>query len=300
METQYVKGKELLNLSGWEIFERYSKSELVILPDLFQAAVNTACNLKCGYCPNSLREDISEQTMPKKLFEKIMIDLRGIKYDETLTFHGYGEPLLIPVEEYIKTAGEIVPTAKKKLFTNGTLLTNDRLESLFAAGLDKIMVTQHTPRGFMDRLKEIPERYLGKIFARYSDEMKLTNRAGAIGDAVEDEYGGPCQSSIRVFNVRPNGEVPICDDDYYLTQLMGNLNSETLIEILTRNRLRMLSRFHGKRRNDLCVKCDRFSPDNPTVNAPHSGHPLNSAIYRKQLLEETGSARLNQDCLENR
>jgi len=295
MATQFVKGKDLIGLSKWEIHERCKDSNLVILPDLFQTAVNTACNLKCGYCPNSLQGDISEQTMPKKLFEKIMIELGGIKYDETLTFHGYGEPLLIPIEEYIKTAGQIVPTAKKKLFTNGTLLTNDRLESLFAAGLDELMVTQHTQRGFMDRLDEIPGQYLGKIFARYSDEMKITNRAGAIGNPPENEYGGPCVSSIRVFNVRPNGEVPICDDDYYLKKTMGNFNQETLLEILKRNRLRMLTRFFGKRRNELCVQCDRFSPDNPTVNAPSSGSPLNSAIYRKKLLEATGSARVYQD-----
>jgi len=294
----YVKGKDLLGLSKWEIHKRYLvDSKFVVIPDLFQAAINRACNLRCKYCPNSFEKSIPEETMPMNLFEKIMLDLRGIKYDETLTFHGYGEPLLIPAEEYIKTAGEIVPTAKKKLFTNGLLLTNDRLESLFAAGVDEIMVTQHTPKGFIDRLREIPEHYLRKIFVRYSDEMKMTNRAGGIGDAVENYsgYGEPCLSSIRVFNVRPNGEVPMCDDDYYLKKTMGNFNFENLIEILTKNKLRMIARFNGKKRNDLCAQCDRFSLDNPTVSASNSGHPLNSAIYRKKLLEETGSAHLSSN-----
>lgn len=112
---------------------RTGKTRLGYLPLRLWVEPTNACNLRCGMCLN--REFGGDEVgyMEFGVFEKIISEARGFAHDVNL-FHR-GEPLLHPrifdMIEYAKKNG-----LKTRLYTNGTLLTEDRSKKLLDSGID--------------------------------------------------------------------------------------------------------------------------------------------------------------------
>lgn len=265
-------------------------------PGTIEAGISVRCNLRCSYCPNSLLEKTPpEVIMLMSLYEKMLKDLKAIDFDGTLHFHRFNEPLMQRVEDYIIKAKEFLPDIITELFTNGTLLTIDRLRSLRKTPLDRIIVTQQegVTNGFIDRLDKIPEdvalELLGNVETKYWNELKFVNRAGVL--RLEEPLTVPCYSVHNTFAVDSDGRVPICIDDHGCKVVLGDLKTETIEKIWTKRSTRKLIKKLDKGdRKDIpvCKNCDR-TVYNRANNADFS---KNSALYRRRLLIETGSAHI--------
>src|SRR5262249_59115890 len=60
-----------------------------------EAEVNSRCNRKCQYCPNSiLPEPDVPKLMSDAVFERLLAELQRIDYAGRLSYHLFGEPLL--------------------------------------------------------------------------------------------------------------------------------------------------------------------------------------------------------------
>lgn len=262
-------------------------------PKTAEIGISRICNLKCPYCPNYfLKEKLPDTIMPMSLFEKILNNFKSIGFDGFIHFHRFNEPSKVNVEEYIRKTKEILPKAITELFTNGTLLNKERLESLQKTPLDKIIVTQQkgVKNGFIDRLKEIPDDLLGNVETKYWDELNLVNRAGVI-ERLKEPLSEPCYSIHTTFAVDSDGIVPICIDDYYRQVILGDLKQETIEEIWNKPSSReLIEKLDKGDRKDIsvCKDCDR-TLDNRASNADLS---KNSALYRKHLLIKTGNAHI--------
>lgn len=105
--------------------------------------VNSKCNRKCWFCPNSLLDRYSEnQMMSDMLFRKIISELKEIDYSEIITYSFYNEPLLDEnLEEKIRFVNKMLPKCKQLITTNGDFLTEERLDRLIDAGLDYLIVS---------------------------------------------------------------------------------------------------------------------------------------------------------------
>ncbi len=105
--------------------------------------VNSKCNRKCWFCPNSLLDRYSEnKMMPDMLFQKIISELKEINYSEIITYSFYNEPLLDEnLEDKIRFVKKMLPKCKQLITTNGDFLTEKRLDSLIDAGLDYLIVS---------------------------------------------------------------------------------------------------------------------------------------------------------------
>lgn len=260
-------------------------------PRNVEIGVSKNCNLKCSYCPNKfLKGNPPEQIMSMPLFIKILKDLKKMGYDGRFAFHRFNEPLLVEVEKYIRIAKEILPKITAELSTNGTLLDKSRLESLQKTPIDKIIVTQHTKKGFIDRLDEIPDDLLKNVHVKYAEDLSLVNRGGVLG-AIENPLGEPCYAIKSYLVVNSNGQVPLCIDDYYSTVILGDLNKESVEELWNNPFAQKLREelFNGNRKKfDVCKECDRTTSNRILSQDLNK----NDAIYRKRLLLATGSAHL--------
>lgn len=260
-------------------------------PSTIELGVSKNCNLRCGYCPNTfLKKQPLEQIMPISLFKKTLTDLKSIDYDGKFQFHRYNEPLLVNVERYIKTAKEYLPKITTELVTNGTQLSSSRLENLQKTPIDKIIITQHTPKGFIDNLDKIPDDLLKNVDVRYGEELILTNRAGSI-KSLENPITLPCYSIKNAFIVNSNGQVPLCSDDYYSKVILGDLNKESVEKIWNNPFAKKIRKELDKGNRKflpLCKQCNR-TPSQRDLNKDLS---KNNALYRKNLLIETGSAHI--------
>ncbi len=260
--------------------------------DVVEVGVSKTCNLSCPYCPNTfVKGEIQDHIMQIPLFKSIVANLRRINFQGRFTFHRYNEPLKVPVEDYIKIVKKDLPEASAELSTNGILLNAARLKSLNAAGVDKIIVTQHTPKGFIDRLRLIPDELLEKVSVKYGSELQLINRGGALGKAEVGSNNKPCYYVKSSLVVNSDGIVPLCCDDYYSTVILGDLKHESIEEVWNKPlfvslRQKLIS---GDRHSvEICKNCDRSRDTRPAIQ----DFNLNSALYRKQLLLSTGDAHL--------
>lgn len=252
-------------------------------PTRVALAINTACNLKCSYCPNSLiKTKIIEYLMPKVLFKKITNSLKEINYDGIFYFHTYNEPLVTKeAESYIEIVNKNIPKAKTKLYTNGIFLTADRLKNIQnAGGVKMINVTEHTKtNSFLDRLKDIDDDLLKGVFVRRGHDLNVVNRGGLVNNKPVLLDGYTCLMPKRNLISNPKGKVIFCPDDYYETEILGDLNHQTPIEIIESERYKSISKnlLNGNRKLlDICKKCDR------TVDTHNT--EISAIEYKKTLL----------------
>jgi radical SAM protein with 4Fe4S-binding SPASM domain len=106
---------------------------------LFLEATN-ACNLKCDMCSMSASAQAGG-TMDFDLFKKVVDESAGYG-KRNFCLHIFGEPLLAPnilkMMRYIK---EMNPANVILLTTNGVYLTEEKVEGILSAGVDKLTVS---------------------------------------------------------------------------------------------------------------------------------------------------------------
>ncbi|MDA3948547.1 MAG: radical SAM protein [Spirochaeta sp.] len=101
--------------------------------------LTNGCNIDCRTC---MRNVWSLQTgfMDDETFERLRVQIAEMPVTPTVFFGGFGEPMHHPkTTEYIRAMREI--GAEVDLITNGTLLSEQRVDELIDAGLRRIWVS---------------------------------------------------------------------------------------------------------------------------------------------------------------
>ncbi len=101
------------------------------------------CNAKCAFCPNSSLSQ-NRQTMSDELFAKIIEDCRQFELPEIEPFLN-GEPFM---DRQILSRMELIrrrlPRTKLRLYTNGYLMTPDKIDAMLDLGIDHLFVSLNT------------------------------------------------------------------------------------------------------------------------------------------------------------
>lgn len=233
-------------------------------PNFISVSINELCNLRCSYCPNSLVKAKHEESLfSPQLFKKFLNQLKEIEYDDIFCFHRYNEPLLIPdAEKYIEEVNKNIPNAKTTLYTNGMFLTKERLINIKnAGGIKTIIVTEHTQKdSFIKRLPEIDDELLKNIVVRRAKDINLVNRGGIFVNQPQIEKNLPCDMPKNNLCIDTKGKVVFCPDDYFGTNVVGDLNEQTVIEIVESTKFKDVSEslLKGERdKYDVCKNCNR-------------------------------------------
>lgn len=122
------------------------------------------CNFACDFCPDSTMTR-GRGDMEFELLEKVLDQIAKERMTDTILFHVMGEPLLYP---YLEKA---VKQAKRKGFkvcltTNGWLMNDEILKSLFKTNIDHIVFSVQTPDAESFKLRKSKvefEKYQNKI-----------------------------------------------------------------------------------------------------------------------------------------
>ena len=127
-------------VSGEELFKTLVGS--------VEIEISSACNRRCGYCPQSVITR-GQELMPPALFKKIVRELASIGYGKDISFHQFNEPLLVTDHLYacMRTVRENLPAASMNIFTNGDKLTREVMENLHTLGAHSVMATCHYADG---------------------------------------------------------------------------------------------------------------------------------------------------------
>lgn len=192
-------------------------------PSVVEIEVNSRCNRRCIYCPNSVPSFPSvERYMSRELFEKIIFELADIKFSGRLSFHFFNEPLLRrDLEELVRWARLQLPLAYFVLYTNGDLLSENRYTDLLDAGMDHFLVTRHD-------FDSYPERRFQ--FVQHPNNFTVSGRGGTIAQSSEP-LNIACFAPSEMLNVLVDGDVVLCHEDAEKQYIMGSFATQTLTDI---------------------------------------------------------------------
>lgn len=109
----------------------------------------TSCNMRCGYCPQSLPKaelrqlGFGKQSMSMTTLERSIEDMKAFPERlKVLVFAGWGEPMVHDeIGEMLRMSKAADVAERVELVTNGTLLSGERLEGIIASGVDRVRLS---------------------------------------------------------------------------------------------------------------------------------------------------------------
>ena len=225
--------------------------------------INHDCNRACAYCPNSIAERPHQGRMPRTLFVRILSQLRELGYQGRISYHFYNEPLLSPdLDEFVGLTKEYLPKCWIEIYTNGTLLSQERFDRLLTVGVDKFTVTRH--HGIKDfpftKVYESldPSRRARVKFQHYK-ELYFTSRGGL----MKVGYAGkkppldlPCLIPTSALVITVNGNIVPCFEDYFEKNVMGNIAEQDLLSIWNSDRYKQFRDDLKNRKRSAHPVCD--------------------------------------------
>lgn len=255
----------------YNLIDNFMKTTPTPLFNNIEIETVNRCNGTCSFCPVNKNQDPREyKKMPEELFEKIIKELKEINYNGAIALHSNNEPLLDKeICNYANYARKELPNSYIYLYTNGTLLTIDKFCELIT-NLDLLVIDNYNDNiQFIEPVKEIfnyciqhPElKKKVRIDMRLQNQI-LTSRGGQSDN--RDEILTLKSSCLLPFNkivVQPDGRIPLCCCDPFGKVILGDLNTEKLVDIWNGKKARALRESlykeqYSRKNLKLCGKCD--------------------------------------------
>jgi len=228
----------------------------------------SACTRNCNWCLYGHYKDFKErgnQILENHYIEQVFNDLAGNGYKGTIGLFSMNEPLL---DERI-TNGSLLELGRSifenqvsfHLTTNGDLLTDDILKTLFSSGLSRLIIScyddQMLERGSYFTKNNFDVVILDKRY--FQTGSWEYNRAGSV-DCNNDNHLNYQSCYLPMFQsvIGWDGEVRLCCHDALGTMKIGNIKENSLFEILTNNSFDELRKSIRNNRTSIepCKSCN--------------------------------------------
>jgi radical SAM protein with 4Fe4S-binding SPASM domain len=222
-------------LRRWLHHWRYGVNSVSMFRNV-EMEINSMCNRKCWYCPNSLAERPLGY-MSEALFNKIIAELREMDFDGSVSYHFYGEPMLdkrlLTLVEY---TARWIPRCSPVIYSNGDFLTVDLFRQFVRRGRARFFITQHDdlmPSHLQQILDEATDEEKAHIVVHFGKDVCTTNRSGLI--ATRKLVGGPlvmpCDWPLATMVITMSGNVVPCCNDYFESEIVGNVARNSLRDV---------------------------------------------------------------------
>lgn len=249
-----------------------NSGEKAPLFSVFEINSSGLCNRTCSFCPrgNPGFFPNEKKYLSLELFENVLKTLAPLSYDGLFLISAFSEPLLHKdLEKILELSKRYCPLSRAELVTNGDPLSVKRMKSLFAAGLDTILISMYDGPEQIDHFKgvakaaEIPEEKM-VLRRRFSlDDFQLTNRTGT----VQDEFSGQdvvfpmkksCYLPSYTVFMDYDGEVYLCTHDWGRRFSAGNVKNSSIVDIWVSEKLKEARRrlLNDDRDFNPCHKCN--------------------------------------------
>ena len=243
------------------------------------------CNLRCRHCSIQNRKDIKKGYMDFNLYKSVIDNNQQLT---CIILTRNGEPLLHP------QIFDMIEYARQKniyisIYTNGLLLNDENIERIFKSGLCEINFSMEGTGDYYTYNRGKEYEKLVHVIKKVLEERKLRKSPLSVGinvamttdsthvknvykewDGVVDyimveplmaEKGNPrstsCKTLWRNLVIAWDGEVVPCCVDMHNSMVLGNINRNTLLEILNGSRAKEFRACHiNKKYPPVCKYCD--------------------------------------------
>jgi len=184
--------------------------------------------------------------------------LGTFEYDKSIAFYLYSDSLNDPrIYNFLSYAKTRCPKACNIVGTNGWYLNLEIAIELYHSGADYICVTAYTEKEYLrfQKIRDGLKTYPGKPIAFGIRRVEsLDERLN-----MEGNVNGKCFAPLTEIIIKADGRVVLCCLDMECKEVFGNVNKDSLSDILNKNysRLEQLRNelSEGKRTLELCKEC---------------------------------------------
>ncbi len=230
------------------------------------------CNGTCPFCPANIHSEARPyQKMSDALFEKILDEIADWdSWDGVFSLYVNNEPFIDSrMVEMLQKARRRLPDAKMLVFTNGSLLTPEKLDAI-ADHVDLLIINNYSVeyrlndpvQKIYDYVKRKKDRFKNikiVIQKRYANEY-LTNRAGTAPNKKQAVKGidHPCLIPYTDLTIYPSGQVGLCCSDVLETVDLGNIQNDKILSIYHCEVWKEIRRKmkEGRKGIRICSNCD--------------------------------------------
>jgi MoaA/NifB/PqqE/SkfB family radical SAM enzyme len=229
------------------------------------------CNGTCSFCPaNKHDEKRPYQKMDDALFEKILVELSGLNYSGTVSLFGNNEPFLdARMPEMLKMTRSLLTKAKIHMYTNGILLTKEKLNSV-AVYIDCLRINNYSEKYELTESSKMIYEHVRQneshfrnteviIDLRYNGEY-LSNRAKSAPNKADSKkiITSTCLLPFSDLNIKPDGTVSLCCCDVFGKNDFGNVKDQSILEIFHGEKFKEIRKMIYPSRSNVafCKYCD--------------------------------------------
>ena len=181
--------------------------------DYLFVEITNACNFKCTWCPDEImgrRRGFMKKERVLRLLDELAEKRSWLGPLFPVKLHQMGEPMLHPDLATIvaHAEGRGVPI---ELNTNCGLITEERVEALYRAGLTNLILSYQTPDPETFRTRKAPKL----LFAEYRDKVRL---------AVERKVALRARTSLEIdiMNTKHADGTRIVSEDEQATAFLAD------------------------------------------------------------------------------
>ena len=229
------------------------------------------CNGECPFCPvNRHDENRPYALMTEELFDRIVKQLGEMGFAGSLSLHSNNEPFLDKrIIDFARRAREVVPLAAIQIYTNGSLLTEEKLLQIMPF-LDRLVIDNYDDQLQLTEQSKMVLRVCEQkpelqkkieIHLRKVHEVLYTRGGQAPNNDKKEVFHMPCTMPFGQFIIRPDGKISLCCNDARGKYTLGDCNVQRLEEIWFSEGYNEIRRQLAKGRDTLplCRYCDTFS-----------------------------------------
>jgi len=175
--------------------------------------VTDRCNRKCEFCPHGQGFKWTGY-MSISTAENIAKQIDNIRWKGTLSFTGWGEPLMN--KDLFKIIDIMPKKCKIRITTNGDILYKNpkMLESILSRDIDIVYVSIYDGKPQYDMFQEAWGEYSNFELRSLEDrEPNFTNRGGAV-DIGKEARAGACYIPFHKMFIDLDGTIRLCCNDW--------------------------------------------------------------------------------------
>lgn len=227
------------------------------------------CNGICEFCPvNRNEKQRPYHKMTTEMFESIIEQLAELEYKGTVSLFSNNEPFIDErIIDFAAYTRKKLPEAKISVYTNGTLLTEEKYRNIISY-LDvmwiDVYVTKENP--------DVPE-HIQKIMnvaklegwdekttlsiVKY-DMVRFSRAGNSPNSKVNYILQRPCILPYAQMVIRPDGKASLCCNDALGQMTLGDLQKECLTDIWYGDRYNKIRKqlAEGRENVSLCKYCN--------------------------------------------
>lgn len=203
------------------------------IPFVVELETNSVCTKACSYCP---RPQDESYTLDEVTYKSVIDQLKEWGFKGRVSPHSFNEPLTDSrLLDLLSYTHEQLPKSEIVLFTNGDLLTEEKVDELVDVGVSRVVLSLHDDPSTVRheaRLNRLNERYnIIELHDRREGlrDLPLSTRGGEI--AYEETSPRTFCRDIYKMIIRASGDVVLCCEDAKRQHVYGNVHETPVQEI---------------------------------------------------------------------